>query len=292
MSAQNINISSENVSGSCDLKCSYNFKYNESNSTAKNNGVMINLTYDNGSVAPVLYNNQKYTVSQIFIVAPSIHLFNNATVDAEIYVEHIPVNGGVNLNVSVPIISSSETSTATNLITQIIDTVAANAPSEGEETNLNISGFTLQSIIPIKPFYSYTATDNNEWIVYDVKDAIPLSSSTLSKLVEIIDPFPIPTEGYELFMNNSGPNTTELGEGIYISCKPTGSSEEETAVTYDKNDTSESFWDNSIVKMIIRVIVGCLLFVAVFYLINSSFNYIITGSVKLPSFSKTVNSSK
>jgi hypothetical protein len=59
MSTQNINISPSNVKGRCDLKCSYSFKYSESNSTAKNNGVVIDLTYDSTSTPPVNYNNGK-----------------------------------------------------------------------------------------------------------------------------------------------------------------------------------------------------------------------------------------
>ena len=39
--SQNINISPQNVQGYCDMKCSYNFNYQESGSTATNNGVMI-----------------------------------------------------------------------------------------------------------------------------------------------------------------------------------------------------------------------------------------------------------
>jgi hypothetical protein len=44
MSTQSIDISKKNVSGKCDLKCAYNFNYQESNTTAKNQGVLINLT--------------------------------------------------------------------------------------------------------------------------------------------------------------------------------------------------------------------------------------------------------
>ena len=293
MSSQNINISSQNVSGKCDLKCAYNFNYSESNSTAKNNEVMINLTYDNTSVSPVLYNNQKYNVSQIFITSPSVHLFDNAYVDAEIYVEHIPVTGGPNLYVGVPIISSSESSTASNLIKEVIDSVSTNAPSKGDTTNLNINGFTLQDIIPIKPFYAYSGKTNDEWIVYDINDAIPLNSNTLSKLKQIIKPFPLPMQGNDLFINKSGPNTTQIGDGIYISCKPTGSSDEQTAVVYETNSSSSnssSFWDNSVTKLIIQILVGCLLFITIFYLIYYFYNFIITGSTKMPSITKTAAS--
>ena len=35
-----------------------------------------------------------------------------------------------------------------------------------------------------------------------------------------------------------GPNQTKVGDGIYISCQPTGSSEEETDVEYTKEQSS------------------------------------------------------
>ena len=85
---QNIIISSNNISGKCDLKCSYTFKYPETNLTAKNNGSLISLTSDNSTGTPVTYNTEKYVVSNILIVCPSIHEFNNgATAAAEIIIE-------------------------------------------------------------------------------------------------------------------------------------------------------------------------------------------------------------
>jgi len=138
MSTENINISRKNVMGKCDLKCAYNFKYSQSNSTAKNNGVNISLSYDNTSVPPVLYNNNPYIVANLIINCPSIHYFNGILLDAEITIEHTPVNGGQILFVCVPIISSSESSQASILLNEIIESVATNAPVEGETTNLNL----------------------------------------------------------------------------------------------------------------------------------------------------------
>jgi hypothetical protein len=71
------------------LKCAYNFQYPESNTTAKNQGVMINLTYDNSNVPPVLYNEVKYNVSKIMLFSPSLHLFNENKIDAEIIISHM-----------------------------------------------------------------------------------------------------------------------------------------------------------------------------------------------------------
>ena len=290
MSTQNIDISPQNVSGKCDLKCAYNFKYSESNSTAKNNGVMIGLSYDNSSVPPVLYNNQKYNVTNILITCPSLHTFNGSQASAEIVIEHSPVTGGGQLFVAIPFSSSSESSTASNLVTEIIQSVATNAPSQGNSTNLSLSDFTLQNVVPNKPFFSYTDSDKNDWIVFGMLSAIPLSSNTLTTLGQIIKPFPLPMTGNSLFFNSSGPNSSgSVGDGIYISCKPTGSSEEETAVEYSKNTPSydlSNMMNSPIASLIIQIIVGCILFVIVFLMFNYIYSWITTGATKLPSIPK------
>lgn len=293
MSNQNIDISTQNISGRCDLKCAYNFKYTESNSTATNLGVGISLTYDNSSVPPVLFNNQKYTVSRILITCPSMHTFNGSQAAAEFIIEHTPVVGGPQLNVAIPITSSSESSTASNLITQIIQSAATNAPSNGNSTNMNINGFTLQDIVPNKPFFTYTDSANNEWIVFGILQAIPLSSGTLTTLSQIIQPYPLPMTGNSLFVNMSGPNSSgTVGDGIYISCKPTGSSEEETTVEYAKNTPSYDFsnmMNSPIAFLIIQIFVGCLIFIIVFMLISYAYSFITTGVAKLPSIPKISN---
>ena len=294
MSTQNINIARDNVEGKCDLKCSYNFKYNESNTTAKNDGIEISLTYDNSNTSPVTYNTQKYNVSKITIMCPSIHTFDGALAAAELCIEHTPVKGGPNLMVGIPIRSSSESSSASNLITEIINNVASNAPASGDSTNLNIQGFTLENIVPKKPFYSYTESESSEWIVFDNLDAIPLSSSTLEVLGKIIQPFPIPTTGGGLFYNSSGPNSLDnLGDGIYISCKPTGNSVEEIPVEYSKNESTNdlsNIFKNKTFLLIFQVIIGCIVFIIILVIASYTINYMTTGESKFPSFSSNQNS--
>ena len=288
MSTQNINISATNVKGRCDLKCSYAFKYSESNSTAKNNGVLINLTYDSTSIPPVVYNNGKYVVENVTIVSPSIHTFNNNSMPGEIIISHTPQSGGIPLKVCIPFTSSSESSTASQIITDIINKVASNAPSQGNSTNLNMS-FSLQKIVPRKPFFVYSG-GNADWIVYGQLDAIPLSSTTISTLQKIIQAFPIPTPGGDLFYNSKGPTSgLQLGDGIYISCQPTGSSEEETAVEYEKNTQSFDFsniFESPIFRLIIIIIIGCLLFIIIFYGLSSFYKYLTSDAQKLPGLSK------
>jgi len=278
---QNMNISRQNIKGTCDLKCAYNFKYQESNSTATNNSSFISLSYDNGSVSPVLFNNQKYNVSTINIVSPSIHKFNNKQAAAEIYIEHTSVSGGPLLLVCIPIVSSTSSSNGSELLTQIIQSVSNNAPSDGDTTNLNISDFTLDNIIPNKPFYNYNDYENNSWVVFDISNAIQLSNSVLQNLNKIISSFSMETQGKDLYYNSKGPNSSGngVGEGIYISCQPTGSSEEETNVSLQKNQTSYDLnqlfsLNNPLTMIIINILIGLFVCVLVYLFINYGFHYI------------------
>lgn len=289
--SENINISTNNVQGKCDLKCSYNFKYPETNLTAKNNGTLISLISDTNNTTPVTYNNQKYNVSNVSIVTPSIHMFNNSPASAEIIIEHTPISGGQQFFVGIPITSSTESSDASNYITQIIESVATNAPAANETTNINISGFTLDKIVPIKPFFSYSTPGNQgEWIVFPIINAIPLNSGTLATLGQIIQPFPIPTPSNGLFFNSNGPNTGGgMGDGIYISCQPTGSSEEEMSVSYNKNTSTaidaSSMLNNPTTLIIVQVIIGCIIFIITFFSLNYAYNYLVSKPIKMPKFS-------
>jgi carbonic anhydrase len=280
--SQNINISSQSVNGYCDLKCAYDFNYPESNSTATNNGVMITLTYENTSNPPVLFNQQKYNVTNIYICCPSIHYFNNTQAAGEIIINHSPVTGGNNLSVGIPFVSSTDVNSASNSITNIIETVSASAPSDGDSVNLNLTDFTLQNVVPKKPFFTYTSTsDNTNWIVFNTFDAIPLSNATLSTLGQLIQPYNIATTGDELFYNSKGPNNVGVGDGIYISCQPTGSSDENTEVSYSKNSTSYDFFDNPTLLIVFQIFIGCIIFIIIFIVLNYAYSYLISDAKPL-----------
>jgi hypothetical protein len=246
---------------------------------------MISLTYDNSSAPQVVYNTQKYVVTKVYITSPSIHLFNGSFTDAEICIEHAPVKGGSMLSVGIPIKASSESSTASVLLTEIINSVATNAPSQGDSTNLNISGFSLQKIVPNKPFFSYVDSNNNmDWIVFGVLDSIPLNSSTLSTLGKIIKPFTLPMMGNGLFFNSTGPNSVSIGEGIYIKCNPTGSSTEETGVEYAKNTPSydwSKMLESPVTQIIIQIFLSCIIFLIIFIGASYLYNFVTGDTPKL-----------
>ena len=290
-----INISSQNVYGDCDLKCSYNYKYIQSNLVAKNNGKFISLSHDKGTTSPVIYNTRNYNVSKINLYSPSLHNFNGNSANAEIVIEHIPVIGGEMLYVCIPIIASTNSSEASNILTEIIKSVANNAPSTNESTNLNVSGFNLNTIVPKKPFFAYTGTQGltGQVIVFGNNYAIPLNQHTLTILSKVIKPYPITINGGSIFFNSKGPNNVQFNSangnnGIYISCQPTGSSEDETDVINNKNPINynmDSLFNDPTVILIFQIVIGCIVFILVFLMINYGYNYFISGSsssLKMP----------
>ena len=208
------------------------------------------------------------------LITPSMHTFNGATTNAELVISHTPVLGGNQLAVCIPINQSSDSSAASNLVTELIQSVANNAPAQGETTTINISGFTLNTIVPVKPFYSYTDNNNSDYIIFDILDAIALNSDALTSLTQIIKPYPLPTPGGNLFYNKNGPNQSTIGDGIYISCKPTGSSEEEVPVEYSKNSSSYDLFsgnNENTVKIILQFLFSAVILLIM--IIGFSYGY-------------------
>ena len=261
-----MNITQRSVYGKCNLKCSFSSKYEISNSSATNNDIYVSVSYDKQSMPPVLFNYQKYNVSSIKIYSPSLHLYDGAKVQGEIIIEHQPVTSGSVLNVCVPIVQSSDNSKAGQVVSQIIEKVAANAPSKGNTTKLNLDGFTLQNIIPNKPYFNYTNQAGVNHILFSKLDAIPVNQTLLTSLSKIIKPYQLTIQESKLFFNSDGPNTKNdlAKQGIYISCNPTGDSEETTNITNHKIhsfDVSSIFNNQNLVNFVSFFIIPAVILV-------------------------------
>ena len=273
-----INISSDNVVGECELKCSYNYKYVNSSCTATNNGVMLLLSYDKTSTPPVTFNNNKYDVGQIAIYSPSFHKYNGELMDAEIIITHNPILGGSQFAVAIPIIQSTSSTDATALLSEIIRAVSSGAPTNGESTVISLSNYSLNKFISKKPFYNFSDTLNNiEYIAFDKKDSIDLSQQMLNTLKSVISGYNITAYGGNLFYNKHGPNSNSTESDIYISCLPTGNSEETTQVTYNKE--AIKFDIDIFSNPIFKFITGALIFILSFYIISLVIRYF-NGDVK------------
>jgi len=266
----NIDISKYTAgNNTCDLKCAYNFDYPETNLVATNYGIMINCIFDNNTSTPVVYNQQKYSVASMVIVSPSIHFFNgNQTnpagnqTNAEIIISHTPSVSGNGLAVCIPIIQSNDSNEASNLVTNLIQSVSNSANQQGQKVNIN-TNITLNTIIPKQPFYSYTDGNNTDFIVFDISDAIGINSDSITSLQQMIKPFPIPTPGNSLFYNKNGPNNSNIGDGIYIKCNPVGASKDEVPVEYSKNSSSYDIFsgnNENVIKIILQILFVILIF--------------------------------
>ena len=228
------NISQDNVSGECNLKCAYSFQYSNSNCVANNTGNSIVLSYDESNVPPVTYNGNKYKVSGVSIYASSYFLYNGKPAKGTINISHTPIVGGNTFLVVIPIISGNSSMPSSNILTNIINETANLAPKSGNKSVISVENYNLNNIVPKKPFYSFNipGPGDTEVITYGVEYAITIDADTIAKLNSIIK-----SETYifkaadlgKIFYNPKGPNSSGSSSGnddIYIDCQPVNVSEE------------------------------------------------------------------
>ena len=271
-----IDISSSNLTGKCDYKCSYSFHYNNSACVATNRGDYLTLSYDKSSSPPVLYNSSGYDVEEIRLYIPSLHSYSGTKMDGELIIVHTSNTGANPLLVCIPIKSNNTASVSALFLKTVVDTVADSAPSDGESTTVNIPKYNLTAVVPRKPYFSYSATEpyqpctsSVEYIVFDpLQASLTIMPDTLTKLQTIIqsNPYDIKT-GPNLFYNEKGPGKGAGGNEIYIDCQPVGSSDETTEVVTDMGGASMSFSDWSSNPMV-KLVIGSFLFIFILYLIK------------------------
>jgi hypothetical protein len=227
---EQLNISQDNVSGECNLKCSYSFQYSNSNCVAKNNGDSIVLSYDESNVPPVTYNGNKYKVSSVSIYATSFYLFNGKPAKGVVGISHTPIVGGAQMSVTIPIVSGNSSMPSSNILTNIINETANLAPKSGNKSVISVENYNLNNIVPKKPFYS-VSSPGNESIIYGIEYAIAIDADTIAKLNSIITSgtFIFNAADFKIFYNPKGPNSSGSSSGnddIYIDCQPVNVSEE------------------------------------------------------------------
>lgn len=261
-----INIKSNYVTDSnkeCSAKCSFSYKYPTGNLTLKNLGTHLELTYDNGRTAPVIFSGEKYNVNKIYILNKSIHWFDNTQSDGEILIYHTSSEGAIPLIVSIPLSNQVKPGIGSDSLDKIVTTASNEAPIKDNEITLNTIKFTLNDYLPKvgTEFYSYKGNHfiqsshiNSEevhYIVYHRDYGIHLSSDTdgtVNKLNSIITSYdntfinlddPSVNDNDELkekmFINKYGASEFEGDDDIYIDCSPTGDSDEEVAFKLDAN---------------------------------------------------------
>lgn len=263
-----IDINKSNIAGNCDLKCEYQFNYNNSSCVVTHRGKYLSIAYDKSSTPPVQYNSRGYTVNEIRIYTPSIHSINGNKTDAEIVISHTTNSGANPLLVCVPVRASTSSSASGDILDLIVDDVRANAPTDGEITTVRLDKFNLNSIVPRKPFFNYTATlpyhpcnGKNDIIVFgDNASFAIIGEIALGKLRALITENKYKTKSgstSKLYYNPTGARESS-DDSIYIDCQPVGQSTKMVAPPPASSDSAKvnaaAFFNNPITQLILGVI--------------------------------------
>ena len=277
MSMSNImNISGSSISGNCNNKCTYSFNYPDSSITAINNKNMIQLNYNKSPSSQVSFNSTTYNVTSFGILTPSSHKYNGVLADAEFFIQHSPVSSGGLLFVYIPISLNGNNGSGSDFVSQVIKAVSTTAPSSGESTTNGIREFSLNKLIPMTSYYSYTDDSKNNNIVFDLKNAIGIQNDTLSILNKVVKQWTTPASyGPSLFVNTNGPSfvADSGGNDIYIDCQPTDASTEMIKLTREPvnliNMSFKSVTSNPFFIIVISLVILVLFFLGV----QKSINY-------------------
>jgi len=291
-----INISIQNVTNTCDYKCAYSFSYHNSSCVATNRGDYVALSYDNASASSVSYNSLSYNVKEARIYTPSLHAYSGSKTDGEFIIVHVSATGGKPLLVCIPIRVNNSSSVSSQLFKQVVDTMKNLAHANGQSTTVTLAQYNFNTLVPKKPFYSYSATEpyqpctaSVDYVVFDPMTAsLDITSDTLNDLHSIIsdNSYDIKT-GPLLFYNEKGAKYgTSTGDQIYIDCTPLSATDNAMVEVVTQTGSSMSISDlmsSPYFYPIIALIIIVLILVGTSKLIGMFKGTIVGGGAAIPS---------
>jgi carbonic anhydrase len=287
---QIINISRQSIEGTCNNKCSFEYKYLTTELIAQRKYNMIQIL--SNDIDPVVkYNNYTYYVSSIFITSPSLHKFNNKRTTGELFIEHMPIQGGKKLYVCVPIVKAPSYTESGALISVIIESLYDSTNDSVKEISVGDNGYNIQTFIPQNVFYTYTGNDlyneQADFIVFGYESAISISNSVNKKLSQMLEPISIKMTGNGLFLNEKGPikltNINYQSKNKNSSTNKNTNIENESSMNSDEetNKISSDFISDIfknktmswVMKLIFSFIFYLILLTIIWYILNYSSNY-------------------
>jgi len=283
-----VNIDTSATVIACTLKCEYKFKYKNSYCSATNMGEYLKLSYDALSSENVIYNLTKYTVKEIRIYWKSLHTFDGKASDGEMIIVHTSSSGKGDLLVCVPIVRGNSNSVATGKLNTILDNVSQTANVINVETGIIPDlTYNLNSFIPKKPFYMYTATEpwspcstqKCNYIVFTPSSETNIyinQSSYDNILKKVINENPykakLITNVAQNFLsfNSQGPSVGDGDDEIYIDCQPVGASDESKTVVTDTGETLSSSVNviSLFQNIFIQIVIGSIVFVLFIWIVS------------------------
>lgn len=198
----------KNTDNTCDLKCAFNFNYQETTIQSLLTRNSINFKFGSPSIKPVKFNNVEYSPTSGSLFYPSQTTYNGVQADAEFLITHVADLQNP-LVVRIPV---SFTSTTKPLTLDAIVSQTATLLPKISYTNLAIPSFSLAAYVPKGPFY-YAASPQRDEIYYGLDNSLMLSNETATKLQEIM----VAMSGYnvtpvaDLYYNQDGSNLPSEG---------------------------------------------------------------------------------
>ena len=280
--------------GDCQLKCDYTPQYDNTDISAENKGDHILYTFGQTKKLST-FNTEGYRVIDMRLYQPSLHRYEGKNCSAEILITHTNVSKNMTLIVCIPIESAEYAESGMN---ELISQVAQLANTEGGSTAIRSPGFTLSSLVPLKPFYNYTGLsafgncgESIQYIVFGLNNAIRITNKNLNDLTNIItkNEYTVKNNSSGLFYNKKGPDKS-TGE-IYINCQPTDSSGEimvdEEALPTNRSKGYRNIYDKKkggylkkilgrenkkiLISIIISIIIVCIIY-KLWFSIQNYFN--------------------
>ena len=274
----------------CKYKCSYTFNYNVSNLNMINKGSYIKINYDKSTGKQVVYNNNPYSVYEVrFYVEPIIKVGSkeNGNENAiknqgQLIIFHTSDTSSLNLIVVVPIRSTNYL--GSSLLNNMSNEVFKNVSNNNDSYSSRLDGFTLEKLVPKKPFMSYSASadfdktgiyttynfiefDNNKGGYTTIySDFLKKIRSDVLKPIKnnIIDEKTIQGKSY----NKKGPTELSDSNEIYIDCQPVydNTVKNESVIFKDAGEyiTETNKYAKMIYNLILPVLLTCIIFIVLY----------------------------
>ena len=113
----------------------------------------------------VSFNSLGYNESEIRIYSPSLHLFNNKRADMEVCIYHKQIGGlPEKLLICIPFMKSTSALTTMTESAKMISNIFSSHGGCYNEPKLTSKPFTLNTILPSKPYFYYK-NEKNEHVV-------------------------------------------------------------------------------------------------------------------------------
>jgi carbonic anhydrase len=244
-----VDIENNPSTPTCDSNCQFSFNYCDADpqsimvSTSSNS--LVNVYYkelcsSNSNKNNIQFKKNFYKFQQMLFVTPSVHTFNGSTAAAELIIIHRPLTTSTLLNVCIPITIAENSNNIP--AAKYFEEISKTAQTGGGIVD-TLPSFNLNNVIPKKKGFHYYPSTNKtlpgDFIVFDVDDSISINSATMDDLTSSITTTRITTSclSNQLWRNTQGANY-DGNPLIYISCQPTGKSQQKTPIV--KTTTSSS----------------------------------------------------